>query len=805
MPGGLGPTLPQLPGMLSFMGDGDGWGGGGGGLDSTIGSRLGDTMGSAYSGVLVRTLPGAGRRRYHAPLPSGDRVQGGRVGEGSPGTAAAPSSHPVGAASERSRAELDAMLRTHQGELRRCLDRWLARQEAAFMAERPLAEAAETCDGAAGGAPPERQATLRFDDDDNGGQDISPSVADTQVASDASGTTIPCGISPSIDACVAAISIETDLSMGVATHGVVCEGGGAAHEDGDEDPAAEQAPGAINGVANGVGGGDAGSAAVGVSVPVIVDTSASGSRLRPPPLEDHLEVTSVGPTGLPAGMSRLGSDGFDTNSQRPSTGVAGTTEADLDLLYGIPGRLAPPRIAPGMADKVPEHKRWQTDQKRKAQRPMTPLAKHKVDLLFDSHAPLQRLVRRPAYELAVVILIALNAIFIICETEIRSRVAANDPTSSDVVRGMLVCNVIADAFFMIFLVDLILRLTAEKTQLFYGRERVWNVLDVLVVFTAFFESVARWHQFAVNHMTAFRMFTGHFAALRVIRVLRIVRGTRMIRTSPIVRELSVMVTQLTSSIKPLVWSVVLLIIVLLIFGVFFADGFVAFSLQHVADGNEANSLSSLHKYFDSLFASTVTLYMATSGGIDWVEIWDALLPMPGAYRVALLTLTAFVILALLNVITAVFVQAAVHQSQRDRELLVQQEVDRKVEFIANMQHVFEELDANNSGTLTLQEFERQLEDENILNFMSTLELDIDQVRTLLTLLDRNQNGEVDIEEFIQGCLRLKGGAKSLDLAILQYQVEWILHNTAYLSTYVESRLDLLIAAGGCLSPAGIVV
>merc|ERR1712217_874280 len=114
---------------------------------------------------------------------------------------------------------------------------------------------------------------------------------------------------------------------------------------------------------------------------------------------------------------------------------------------------------------------------------------------------------------------------------------------------------------------------------------------------------------------------------------------------------------------------------------------------------------------------------------------------------------------------------------------------QKVEFVETMQRVFEELDTNGSGTLSLEEFEKQMDDENVLTFLSTLELDIDQVRTLLTLLDLDQNGEVDIEEFINGCLRLKGGAKSLDMAILQYQVEWILHNTAAISQRLGLGVD----------------
>merc|ERR1719174_1929741 len=119
-------------------------------------------------------------------------------------------------------------------------------------------------------------------------------------------------------------------------------------------------------------------------------------------------------------------------------------------------------------------------------------------------------------------------------------------------------------------------------------------------------------------------------------------------------------------------------------------------------------------------------------------------------------------------------------------------MQQKVEFMDTLQRVFMELDNDGSGTLTLDEFERQIQDESILTYLRALDLDIDQVRILLPLLDVDQNGEVDIEEFITGCLRLKGGAKSLDMAILQYQIEWILHNMSSLNNVIT---DLASAAG----------
>merc|ERR1719221_1035613 len=187
----------------------------------------------------------------------------------------------------------------------------------------------------------------------------------------------------------------------------------------------------------------------------------------------------------------------------------------------------------------------------------------------------------------------------------------------------------------------------------------------------------------------------------------------------------------------------------------------------------------------------VSLFMAVSGGRDWSYMLEALEPLQGEYVITFLVFVTFVILALLNVITAAFVETAMQRSQSDRELMVQQEIENKSGFVAVMQQVFEELDANNSGALSLEEFERHIDDDKITAYLSTLGVDVQHVRTLFQLLDVDQTGEVDIDEFVSGCLRLKGGAKSLDLAILIYEMGWVRHNLQSLQKLVGDHFTLI--------------
>merc|ERR1719343_339767 len=114
-------------------------------------------------------------------------------------------------------------------------------------------------------------------------------------------------------------------------------------------------------------------------------------------------------------------------------------------------------------------------------------------------------------------------------------------------------------------------------------------------------------------------------------------------------------------------------------------------------------------------------------------------------------------------------------------------MENKGEFVNLMQQVFNELDTNSSGSLTLDEFEKHIEDDKIMAYLRTLEIDVSQVKTLFTLLDVDNTGEVDVDEFVGGCLRLRGGATSMDLAVLKYQVEWILRGVQSLHRVLEPK------------------
>lgn len=281
--------------------------------------------------------------------------------------------------------------------------------------------------------------------------------------------------------------------------------------------------------------------------------------------------------------------------------------------------------------------------------------------------------------------------------------------------------------------------------------------------------------------------------LRLVRLLRVIQATRAVRMIRFIRELRLMITSLGYAFKPLAWSVVLVFLILLIFGVFFTDGAVAYCVEHAcAEDLSMNTEETqlLKKYFGSLLTSTLSLYMAMTGGEDWATVFHALDVLPWEYRQLFVVFVTFAILALLNVVTAVFVGTSIQRSQHDAELMIQQELENKDEFVATLQQVFEELDTNASGSLSLNEFEQHISDEKIIAYLSAMDINISHARTLFTLLDVDLTGEVDIDEFAGGLLRLKGGATSMDIAVLKYQVDWIHQNILAMHRLISGQAGL---------------
>mmetsp|Transcript_92157 Transcript_92157/g.173695 ORF Transcript_92157/g.173695 Transcript_92157/m.173695 type:complete len:131 (+) Transcript_92157:3-395(+) len=117
----------------------------------------------------------------------------------------------------------------------------------------------------------------------------------------------------------------------------------------------------------------------------------------------------------------------------------------------------------------------------------------------------------------------------------------------------------------------------------------------------------------------------------------------------------------------------------------------------------------------------------------------------------------------------------------------------KENMVKEMVQLFLEMDEDDSGTLTWDEFQEHLRDEKVKAYFMALDLDMTSVKRIYHHLDHGGKGVVTLHEFVEGCIRLRGTAKMVDITSLQEQVRFC--------TTVIQQIARAVQAGDSIAPA----
>mmetsp|Transcript_43734 Transcript_43734/g.136105 ORF Transcript_43734/g.136105 Transcript_43734/m.136105 type:complete len:321 (-) Transcript_43734:27-989(-) len=266
--------------------------------------------------------------------------------------------------------------------------------------------------------------------------------------------------------------------------------------------------------------------------------------------------------------------------------------------------------------------------------------------------------------------------------------------------------------------------------------------------------------------------------LSLLRFLRLIRILRLLRLINVIQELNKMVYLIMGPLWSFFWTTALLMLMTLVGGVLFT--------QLVADhlnsfSGQPSEVEDLRSTFGSLGDTILALLAATSGGVDWMDVLRPLMEhMPNiSFLLALLFLIyiAFSVLVVMNLVTGVFVDGAKRLTNLENER----------DLIKKVQRAFVMTDMDNSSIISWREFRLQLDSPAMKDFFNCIDIDHSQAATLFSLLDSDSTFTLNIEEFVQGALRLKGAAKAFDLAALQ-------HENRMRARWLDARLDGLEAA-----------
>ncbi|CAJ1330511.1 unnamed protein product [Effrenium voratum] len=356
---------------------------------------------------------------------------------------------------------------------------------------------------------------------------------------------------------------------------------------------------------------------------------------------------------------------------------------------------------------------------------------------------LQTLVLHPAFDLFFGFVVLASSVFI--GIEVQQGLGTQDTTRPPAI------YVFQYSFTFLFALELVLRLLAEGWRRFlFSEEWMWNWFDAFIVITSLWELVMDivyvWHGDSAQMEKVAGVV--NLKAFRVIRITRVVKAVRLMRIFRFVIALRTLITSIMHTLVSLFWALALLILIVYVFAVLFVQAV----HDHLSDPDlpslSERELEASQRYFGSLADTMLSLFMCIAGGVNWVDVQEPLKGISTMWVFFFLFYIAFTYFAVLNVVTGVFCQSSI--------------LANKEAHVRKIHNLFTQFDQKETGVITFAMLEAR-------------------------------GGAVEIEEFLMGCLRLRGQARAIDVEKIIYEQTWLIKSQGKFHTFVELELKQMKA------------
>mmetsp|Transcript_26840 Transcript_26840/g.61900 ORF Transcript_26840/g.61900 Transcript_26840/m.61900 type:complete len:689 (-) Transcript_26840:22-2088(-) len=379
---------------------------------------------------------------------------------------------------------------------------------------------------------------------------------------------------------------------------------------------------------------------------------------------------------------------------------------------------------------------------------------------------------------------------------------ASQKALDDRKEGSTESTIAESIFFIFYLFEVVARLYAFRMHFFTNSEKRWNVFDLFLLFSSAYDLWIQWRQVLQKNEEIDGTVSGNIKLMRLLRLLKMLKMLHIVRVMRFFRELRLMIYSIFASVRALFWSMLMLILVMYFFGLCFFQAATSHATAVLSDVDKAENqtlaeleardqLADLLRHWGSVGKCMVSLYMAVTGGHDWGPLAEPLREVgPITYGLFLFYI-AFVTFAVLNVLTGIFVDAAMQVADLDREKVISAEIQKEQSVADDLRTLFHDIDADKSGAITWEEFENVLNDDVVRAYFLGLDLDMTEARELFRILDDNGRNKVKVEDFINGCMKVKGVAKSVDMLGIVYDTKENLCQIEHFMTWLEESFSEL--------------
>jgi len=271
---------------------------------------------------------------------------------------------------------------------------------------------------------------------------------------------------------------------------------------------------------------------------------------------------------------------------------------------------------------------------------------------------------------------------------------------------------------------------------------------------------------------------------RILSVVRMGKVVRLLKLLHFLSELRVMAVMILHSMMSLFWIFCLLLGILYVVACILTQGTSEYILTAPWINNQPPAYyDELRAGYGSLWKTMYTLFKGMSGGVSWGEVADPLLTTAWPYFIVFVSFIFFTLFSVLNVVTGVFVDSAIQVAHRDRGILMDQMARTHKATTQHLLALLEEIDTDQSGYISTEELATAMQNPGVMTYFNALQVETRDISQLVYLLDKDGDGTIDIVEFVDGLLQLKGEAKSFDVHMMMMQNRQVLQTVmAHLNT-----------------------
>jgi len=246
---------------------------------------------------------------------------------------------------------------------------------------------------------------------------------------------------------------------------------------------------------------------------------------------------------------------------------------------------------------------------------------------------------------------------------------------------------------------------------------------------------------------------------KLMRIIKLTRSIRVVRLDKAFRELRIMVTAIVSTLRTLFWSIVCTLMIMAGFAVYLVT---AVSDYQATEG--PNSWS--EQYFGSRSAGMLSLFQATTGGIDWNELSDGLWGISPTACCIFFGYISMMVFAIMNILTGICVNTANRAAEDDFDLSFHAERSKHKSVIVSLKTILHKADSRGEGTITWPDLDVHLHDQHVRGLFKKIDLEPWHLKSFFDMMGADEDdvdASIDIDQFIRGCMRLRCNVKNIDL------------------------------------------